>query len=314
MELRQLRQFVAVAEERSFRAAAQRLFIAQPALTVAIQKLEAELGSELFIRGSRGLRLTPAGDQALAAARRCLSAASELKLAVQGAVAGDIGTLSLGCSASATVRLLPPLLRAFGVAYPRVQLELREGSNVELVTAIEARSLDLAFVRTPIGRPRGVVLTTIEKDVFCVALPEQDPLARREALTLQDLDGKDFVGYVPSAVGGLNAATNAMFQRANVVPRVTQRAVQLQAMISFVASGLGLGLVPAATARLFAHEGVVFRPLADPPSEAEVGMALAYRADDANPLVQRFVELASRIFPDADAALGADTETASAEG
>jgi DNA-binding transcriptional LysR family regulator len=302
MELRQLRQLVAVAEELSFRAAAQRLFIAQPALTVAIHKLEAEVGSELFIRGSRGLRVTPAGVQAVVAARRCLAAAAELKLAVQGVAAGEIGTLSLGCSASATVRLLPPLLRAFGAAHPRVQLELREGSNVELMTAIDTRVLDLAFVRTPMGRPRGVVLTTIERDVFCVALPEHDPLARRKAIDLRDLDGKDFIGYVPSAVGGLNAATNAMLQRANVSPRVTQRAVQLQTMISFVASGLGLGLVPAATAPLFSHEGVVFRPLNNPPPEAEVGMALAYRADDANPLIGHFVELASTIFPAVDSA------------
>jgi DNA-binding transcriptional LysR family regulator len=298
MELRQLRQLVAVAEELSFRAAAQRLFIAQPALTVAIHKLEAELGSELFIRGSRGLRVTPAGVQAVVAARRCLAAAAEMKLAVQGVAAGEIGTLSLGCSASATMRLLPPLLRAFGDAYPRVQLELREGSNVELMTAIDARTLDLAFVRTPIGRPRGMVLAAIERDIFCVALPENHPLARRKAISLRDLDGENFIGYVPSAVGGLNAATNALLQRANVAPRVTQRAVQLQTMISFVASGLGLGLVPAATAPQFSHEGVVFRPLAHPPPEAEVGMALAYRADDANPLIRRFVDLASTIFPE----------------
>lgn len=298
MELRQLRQFLAVAEELSFRGAAEKLFIAQPALTVAIQKLEAELGSELFVRGSRGVRLTTAGEQALVAARRCIEAASAMKLAVQGAAAGEVGTLPLGCSASATVRLLPPLLRAFVARFPRVQLELREGSNVELLNAVEARSLDLAFVRTPTARPPGVVLHPIEKDVLCVALPATHPLARRKALHVRDLDGQDFVGYVPSPVGGLNDATNALLRRMDVAPRVTQRAVELQAVIGFVASGLGLGLVPAATATLLAHAGVVFKPLADPPLEAEVGMALAYRRGDGHPIVDRFVEVAMEIFPD----------------
>ena len=297
MELRQLRQFLAVAEELSFRGASEKLFIAQPALTVAIQKLEAELGSELFVRGSRGVRLTAAGKQALAGARRCVDAAAELKLNVQGAAAGEFGRLPLGCSASATVRLLPPLLRAFGARFPLVQLELREGSNVELMSAVDARSLDVAFIRIPTERPPGIVLQTIERDVFCVALPAGHPLAASGRLRVRDLDGQDFVGYAPSPVGGLNSATNALLQRMNVAPRVTQRAVQLQAVISFVSSGLGLGLVPAATATLLAHAGVVFRPLEDAHQGIGLGMALAYRAVDANPIVDHFVEVATKIFP-----------------
>ena len=300
MELRQLRQFLAVAEELSFRGASEKLFIAQPALTVAIQKLEAELGSELFVRGSRGVRLTAAGRQALAAARRCVDAASELKLTVQGAAAGEVGTLPLGCSASATVRLLPPLLRAFVARFPLVQLELREGSNVELMSAVEARSLDVAFVRTPTERPPGVVLQTIEQDIFCVALPASHPLAGSAALHVRDLDGQDFVAYAPSPVGGLNSATNALLQRMNVAPRITQRAVQLQAVISFVSSGLGVGLVPSATAALLAHAGVVFKPLSDAPDEAHIGMALAYRSGEGNPIVDHFVEVAMETFPAVD--------------
>src|SRR3954469_8250206 len=136
MDLRQLRQFMTLAEERSFSAAARRLFMAQPALSVAIRKLEEEIGSPLFLRGSRGVRLTAAGEAARHAAQRCLAAAADIPTAARLAAGGEAGSLRIGFSGSVTVRLLPRLLQAFSRRYPAVKLELREGTNLELLTQV----------------------------------------------------------------------------------------------------------------------------------------------------------------------------------
>lgn len=290
MDLRQLKQFVVLAEELSFRAASERLFMAQPPLSVAIRKLEEEIGTRLFVRSSRGVRLTPAGQGALESARRCLEAAADVTVNARASVAGEVGTLRIGFSGSVTLRLLPRLVGAFSQRYPKVRLELREGTNLELLSLVEARTLDLGFVRVPTTRPPDVLFHLIESDVFCVALPPGHPLAEQAALSLHDLDGEPFIGYTPSPVGGLHAAASLLLQRAGVAPRVTQEAVQVQTVIGLVASGLGLALVPAANTPLQSSAGALFRPLQDLPPEATIGIALASHRRCENPAVQRFLQ------------------------
>ncbi|XAH25511.1 LysR family transcriptional regulator [Xylophilus sp. GW821-FHT01B05] len=290
MDLRQLKQFVVLAEERSFRAASERLFMAQPPLSVAIRKLEEEIGTPLFVRSSRGVRLTPAGLGALESARRCLDAAADVATNARSAVAGEVGTLHIGFSGSVTLRLLPRLVRAVSQRYPNVRLELREGTNQELLALVEARTLDLGFVRVPTSRPPDVLFHPIEQDAFCVALPPGHPLAAQEMLSLHDLGGQPFIGYAPSPVGGLHAAASLLLQRAGVAPHITQEAVQVQTVLGLVASGLGLALVPAANTPLQSSAGAVFRPLSDLPADASIGIALARHSRSENPAVQRFLQ------------------------
>jgi DNA-binding transcriptional LysR family regulator len=291
MELRQLRQFAVLAEERSFSAAAARLFMAQPALSVAIRKLEEELGTPLFVRGSRGVRLTPAGGAARKAAQRCLDAAAQIKAETQLAVEGASGTLRIGFSGSVTVRILPRLVQAFRKRYPAVRLELREGTNMELLTLVEANILDLGFVRLPTSRPPDLRFHPIEEDHFCLALPPDQPLTEKAEVPLADLEGQPFIGYVPSPVGGLHAAVSLVLQHASVAPRVTQEAVQVQTVLGLVASGLGLALVPAANTPYQRSSGAVFRPIADLPSVTHIGIALAYHIGSENPALRRFLEI-----------------------
>lgn len=295
MDLRQLRQFVVLAEERSFSAAAKRLFIAQPALSVAIRKLEEDLGTSLFVRGSRGVELTVAGQAVLQTAQRCLDEAAQMRILARQAVEGEAGTLRLGFSGSVTVRLLPQLLKAFSRSFPAVKLELREGTNLELLTQVEAGSLDVGIVRLPTSRPPDLRFQELERDTLCLALPPDHALCEKTAVPLRDLEGEAFIGYAPSPVGGLHAAVSRVLQHAGVAPRVTQEAVQVQTVLGLVASGLGLALVPASNTPFQRSSGAVFRPLQGLPTDGGIGLALAYHSRQANPAVARFLEAARMI-------------------
>lgn len=294
MELRQLRQFVVLAEERSFSAAALRLFVAQPALSVAIRKLEEEVEAQLFVRGSRGVQLTAAGIAVLKAARQCLESAHGIKEAARLATAGETGTLHIGVSGSVTVRLLPLLVQAFSAQYPKVRLELREGTNLELLTMVEAGTLDLGFVRIPVSRPPDLQFQVVEKDRLCFALPRGHALARRPTIALAELEGLPFIGYAPSPVGGLHTAVSQVLQSAGVAPHITQEAVQVQTALGLVASGLGIAMVPAANTPYQRSSGAVFRPIADLPADAHIGIALAYHGRNENPALHRFLDVSRK--------------------
>lgn len=287
MDLRQLQQFVAVAEAQSFRAAAERLFMAQPPLSVALRKLEDEVGTPLFERSSRGVKLTVAGESALVAARKCLADAEEVLLAARTAADGKRGELSIGFTGSATFGLVPLTIRDFRHGFPGIRLRLQEMTNAELLSKVQAGQLDVGFVRIPASRPPEVQFEVLEKDVFCVALPPDHPLAQRKAIALSDLANQEFIGYVPSAVGGLHAACNALLRAADVAPRITQEVVQVATAIGLVGSGIGIALVPAANTRYYTAN-VAYRPLRDLPKSAFIGIALVFRPANVNPAVHHF--------------------------
>lgn len=172
MELRQLKQFVAVAETLSFRRGAERLHMAQPPLSVAIRKLEEELGAELFERRGRTIRLTAAGGEALRTARRCLADAEEVRTATRNAARGESGLVRVGFVGSATYSLLPRLLPVFRKRYPAIALELHEANNLELLTQVEHERLDVGLVRYPTGSASVLKFQVVERDVFHAVLPK----------------------------------------------------------------------------------------------------------------------------------------------
>ncbi len=292
MEFRQLRQFVAVAQTLNFRRAAERLHMAQPPLSVAIRKLEDELGAVLLERGSRGVRLTSAGAAVLEAAQKCLTDQERIRAAAQDAAQGESGRLRVGFVGSATYALMPRVLPWFRRRYPRVDLELRESTNVELLSQVEAEQLDVGLVRFPTAAPSRLQLEVVERDVLCAALPAGHRLARKRPLLMRDLADGPFIDYASSSVPGLHAVVMLAFQQAGVTPRqVAQEATQVQTVVSLVAGGLGVALVPAVSSRQ-GPEQVVFRKVADMPETAAVAIALAYRADNDQAVVKRFREAA----------------------
>jgi DNA-binding transcriptional LysR family regulator len=285
MDLRQLRYFATLAETLNFHRAAERLNISQPPLTVAIRKLEDELGARLFDRESRGVRLTDAGRAALPAARATLEQAALVRDAVRLGRQGESGALSVGFVGSAISAALPRIIPAFRALYPGVDLRLEEMTSVSIVAALAARQLDVGLVRLPLVQPAGVDLSVIERDRLVVALLDSHPLAKRRSLALSDLRDEPLILHGPVSV--LRSVVLLACQRAGFVPRIAQDATQVQTILSLVQSGLGSALVPSAMARI-APEGVRLLPLAEP---LNIEMGIAARPD-AGPLARNFVAVA----------------------
>lgn len=303
MELRQLRQFAMVANTLNFRRAAEQLHMAQPPLSVAMRRLEEELGVRLFERKPRGVLLTAAGQAALRCARQCLALTDEMALTARAAAGGESGLLRVGFVGSATYSLLPRLLPAFCSRYPGVELVLHESTNLDILAGLEAHQLDIGLVRyptvagtAPIGRApaRSLQFEVIERDVLCAVLPAQHPLALQRRVTLAELAREPFIDYASSKVPGLHALVLLAFQQAGLTPQVTQQATQVQTVLSLVESGMGVALVPSVTSRL-APRGLAFRPVKGLSKTAGIAIALAYDSLHESATASRFRSIAATL-------------------
>ena len=288
MDLRQLRYFIALAETGNFHRAAERLNMAQPPLSVAIRKLEEELGAPLFERESRGVRLTDAGRAALPTARAAIEQAALVREVVRRGALGESGSISVGFVGSAISAALPRIIPAFRRKYPDVDMRLEEMTSVSIAEALASRSLDVGLVRLPLMKPGDLAVSVIERDELVAALLADHPLARRRTLRIADLAGEALVLHGPVSV--LRSVVMLACQRAGFAPRIAQEATQVQTILSLVQSGLGIALVPAGMARI-APEGVKLLKLADPLS---IEMGVAVRRD-ADALVRNFVAVAREV-------------------
>ncbi|WP_419204294.1 LysR family transcriptional regulator [Bordetella trematum] len=271
--LRQLRQFLAIAELGSYRRAADALHIAQPALSVSIQKLEHAVGVQLLERGARGVTLTPAGQALMDDARRALFHAEQARQAARRVALGEWGQLRLGFVGSATYMLLPRCLPAFRRAYPGVRLDLREGSATGLVAMLRSNDLDACLVRGPLADDPDLDTWQVEHDDLILAVPAGHALAGRGEQPLAAARGESFVMYSPAKVPGLHDVAMALCRRAGFAPRVSQEAIQVQTLVSLVASGMGVALVPG-VARAYVTPHVAFVPLADAEARAALSLSL----------------------------------------
>lgn len=294
MELRQLRQFVAVAEHLNFRRAAEVLHMAQPPLSVAIRNLETELGTALFARRGRGIELTEAGHAAYAAAITCLSSAQDVFAAVGNVASGERGHLRLAFVGSATYSALPTLLPAFRHHYPAIQLTLSEATNLQALKLLDAREIDIALVRYPTTHLSTLSYQMFERDCFVAAIPAGHALARKKQVSMAQLAQQPFIDYAANQVPGLHALVAFAFQQARLQPRVVQAAIQVQTVISLVQSKMGVALVPSIVGRQ-APPQVVLRPIADFPPGPQMGVAMAFLAQHAPTTVARICEVAANL-------------------
>lgn len=297
MELRQLRQFVAVADTLNFRAAAERLHMTQPPLSVSIRKLEEEIGARLFLRSTHSVELTPAGHAVLEHARAVLFHTGELARVAESTAAGFTGTLQVGFVGSAKDLLLPRLLPAFQHAYPGIALRFTEDTNTGLVDALERHTLDVGIVRVPLTRRSDIEYVTVERDRFVLALPTGHRFARQKRIALRDVAEEPFIDYTPHAIPGLHALCTMLFQEARVTPKVAQEAVQVETVLFLVGSGLGVALVPS-SATLRGRAGVVFRELLTGGGQPVLGLAVAWNPRYESHSGRRFRELAEALGPD----------------
>ncbi|ART46781.1 LysR family transcriptional regulator [Acidovorax carolinensis] len=301
MNLRQLRQFVTLAEAGNFHRAAEQLHMAQPPLSVSIRKLEEEMGEALFERRSTGVFLTPVGEAMLADARLTLFHAEQCRQAVMDARQGQGGLLRMGIIGSATYALLPELIPSLRERFPKIELELTEATSSEILDGLVSRRFDVGFVRYPVLHPAPFELLPMDRDDFVLAVSERSPLAAQEAIALSEAAHEPFIMYPRDKVPSLSALALMRCQLSGFTPHVAQEAMQVQTIMSLVASGLGVGLV-AGVARLVMPRGVKCLALTDNPPGFHVGIALARLQGNTSRLVERFTEHALRFSTAPDVA------------
>ncbi len=287
MELRQLRYFVAVAEDLHFGHAAQRLHIAQPALSRQIQALEKELLVQLLFRNRRRVQITPTGQVFLDRARLILARADEAVLAVQRASGGVSGSLNLGFVGSATYDVLPSVLRVFRQVAPHVDLSLSEMTVHAQIEALTEKRIDVGLLRLP-SKTEGLVFRTISREPLYAALPKSHPLAHLPALRLSALAAEPFVLYPDYPRPSWTEFVIAVCQQAGFRPIVVQRTVEIQTTLSLVAAGIGVSIVPRCIGNV-ARKDVVFRRLTG--VRAHTDLMVAYRERDPSPVVQTFLKV-----------------------
>ena len=270
MEIRDLRYFVAVADEQSFTKAAAALGIAQPSLSQQIKKLEAELGIELFHRTKRSVRLTSPGRTMLPEARSLLSQAEVTREVARLAAGGRLGELTIGFIEATVFALLPGLISAFRSRYPDIAVSLRELTTVDQVAALRERTLDVGILRTPI-LGNDIEPVSLLKEHVVVALPAKHELARRQTIRLAWLREENFIFHEGSKASRLRDEIVELCRRSGFLPKVVQEAGEFHTICGLVAAGLGVSCVPS-SAQAVKIQGVVYRRLTHP----EVG--IDYRA------------------------------------
>lgn len=258
-DLRQLRYFVAVAEESSFTRAASRLTIAQQSLSQQITLLERIVGAKLFDRDSRGTVLTEIGELFLPEARAVLARADEAMALVARAVRGEVGRLRLAFLQTTANQLLPPVVRAVREQLPGVQLATEETSIRDLVEGVQSGRYDVAFSRPPLVE--GLASRTIATEQVCAVLPEGHRLAERDELTLADLADEAWVLTPRSSWEPWHDVFDQGFEKAGFAPRVVHRDPSVQVLLGLVAAGVGVTRL-AWSAQSLRRTGVVFVPLA----------------------------------------------------
>lgn len=288
MELRQLRYFIAVAEELHFTRAAARLHIAQPPLSQQIRALELELHTQLLRRTSRNVELTAAGQAFLEEARRTVAQAERAAQVARQAAKGPTALLRLGFVDSSLHGYVPVLLRRYRREHPEVHVMLSERSSGQQVEAIQRGELQVGLLRPPRGGPQ-LALEEIGRERLVAALPSDHPLRSRREIGVDDLSGQPLVFFQRSIAPGLHDQLMGLFRAAGLFPMIVEEASEGHTIVGLVAAGLGVSLVPETLSR-WRQRDVVYRPLANPP--AWVAMCVGWRRGDRSEVVATFLATA----------------------
>jgi DNA-binding transcriptional LysR family regulator len=288
-DTRQLRYFVAVAEQLHFGRAAAALHISQPPLSRAIRGLEEQLGARLLSRSRRRVELTAEGARLYEEAKKVLAQLERTALEVGAMAAGQSGRLRLGFVSLADYGVLPGLLKSFKSARPGVSLALREMLSPDQAAALSAGELDFGLLLPPVAGDFEHLVAQSER--FVAALPARHAAARQRRIAMRDLAGEAFVMVPRDIAPGLYDIVAGLAARAGFSPRVAQEAIQMQTVVSLVSSGLGVAIVPASIANL-GRRGVVYRELAD--AHPRLDLWLAWRRGALGATARDFLAHARR--------------------
>jgi len=288
MELRHLRYFVAIGEEENYRRAAQRLNVAQTALSTQIQDLEAELGFKVFDRLPRGVKLSVAGRLFLEDARRILQQVSEAAARAARVARGQSGTLRVGFTENASWRgVVPESLRLFRERHPDAELQLTPTTSLEQVDALRSGRLDAGFVFNIARADSELDYISVALQHVELAVPKGHPLTKLKKLRLRDLAEASFVWFPRrEAPAFYDRLMHECFRGGLKSPRIVQEGLNESTILSLVSHGMGVGWVNG-TARGRCPEGVVILSIAD--LNMPLPLALAWRRDNTSPLLANFI-------------------------
>ncbi|MEG9437360.1 LysR family transcriptional regulator [Edaphobacter sp. HDX4] len=291
MELKHLTSFVAVASKLSFVRAANQLHLSQPALTGQIQKLEEELGVQLFERNRRMVKLTDAGKIFLEDANSILARTRKAAERVQRAARGEIGRLRIGFVSSAALAIVPNIVIEYRRQSPGVSLDLINLRTVSQVKGLLGKTIDIGFIRLPLSNDQ-LDITVIHREEFVVILPKEHRYANVKTLRIAQLRDELFVAYGRRWAPGFFDSVVQMCTREGFSPNIIQETGEMYTAIALVAAGGGIAILPRSVV-LAQPNSVVIKPL--PKSAGHSEIAIATRAGDDSSLVQSFVLLARSI-------------------
>ena len=289
VELRQLRYFVAVAEEMHFGRAARRLHMTQPPLSQAIQALEAQLGTPLFSRTRRSVALTAAGQTLLPEVQRLVQQVEGLASLAQSAAAGESGRLSIAFVPMADYSVLPSALREFRTALPSVHLDLQEATTDIQIELLASGRIDIGFLLPPLPDKlkADVDYLPLTSEPLVLALPEGTATTKTR-MSLKRCADLPLIIFPRRMSPAFHDQILACLRDAGLSPRIGQEAIQMQTIVSLVSAGMGFALVPQSVSNM-KRPGVEYRAMQEISPWVEIG--LAWRRDNTSPVLSAFLEL-----------------------
>jgi DNA-binding transcriptional LysR family regulator len=285
-ELKQLRCFVATADELHFGRAAKRLNMTQPPLSRQIQLLEHMLDVRLFERSSRTVRLTPAGRAFLLEARRILRLAEGAALFTRQVASGEAGMITLGFTAASGYSYLPRLVTLCQSRLPNITIQLKEMVSGEQLEALRTGRIDVGLLRPPIDRVEFAAVKAMSERLVA-ALPSGDPRLAKSVLTLHDFDQHPFIMYAAEGAKYFHDMLVGMFDTARAAPIHIQHLAQIHSILALVRAGLGAALVPEAAMSLHLDD-VAYRPVETSPDQP-VELFTAWSIHNDNPALRPLI-------------------------
>lgn len=288
IELRHMRYFLAVADELHFGRAAEKLGIAQPNLSQQIKALEEIVGTSLFDRTQRSVKLTAAGEYFMGEARETLAHAQTALTMAHRAGRGEIGQIAVGYVGSATYTgALVSIMAAFREDYPDVDIELSEMEMQDQLKHIAAGTLDIGFIRPPIDLPLGIGSSLILQEEIVLAISDRHPLAASSEIALAALKDESFITPRHAINVSFHKYTTDACLAAGFSPHLGRQAADFVTIVSMVAIGLGVALVPQ-SCQCLDLPGVCYRPMAG--NRILADLSLAFRRSEASPIARSFLQ------------------------
>jgi len=296
LSTRLLNQFVAVAEELNFGRAATRLHMEQSPLSQAIRRLEQNLDVQLFVRTKRSVVLTVAGEVLLQQAKAMLRAEHATIAMVRRADEAGSGKLSVGFVGTVAYGIVPHLLWGFRKSHPDVLLDVFEMTTMNQIRNLKSGQLDAGLVRLPLPAEAGIVTRTLEIDRFGLAVPALSPWASRRTIALADLRNESFVAYSHDRVPILHSYGVSMCLEEGFYPNIICEAWQASSILSFVAAGVGVALIPSHLGQL-RHPGVVYRPLSRRSPNTRLEIVAMWHEDNRSAALSLFLDTLATAVP-----------------